>query len=521
MKEYLALLAQREGRVVLGNKWANLWLLVIVLVVTFVCIGFSNSSILYLEEKMNDPFTNWVNIQNTHGAGKFDELRSALGDHKLASHYGYKDIQSDHYFALNILGNSDEKGNRPARYLECRFFEQLNSELMGAILVENNVIKGACVPISELDNKSLGFIITLDNLLKLGYSEDNLPAYIDYMAYSNNADTLGFKLYFEKYAAAPMPILAVVRRLPQNMDMIASSFWYSQYLNDDTYPFDFNNEDYQKSLFYFVSEEIVDFKERVLKLMPDSLRKGDVLPTQQLQHLQSWNKGSFMAVFPDIFNNSIDPKIYEDLAVAIENEFHQQTVIRLFAYECSDYKLPESAYLSVNFATLDSIRAFEHFVKDNYNIQIEMSQVNSKENFNAVRIMASILSWAMIVFSIVCIILFIVNMLQSYFQKVKRNMGTFKAFGISTSELINTYILILLTIIALSIISSLFATTIIQYGLNFAGLLKEGKYPYLSLWSSATAWIAIAIIIVSTVFTVYIVMKQLLKQTPGDLIYDR
>ena len=150
-----------------------------------------------------------------------------------------------------------------------------------------------------------------------------------------------------------------------------------------------------------------------------------------------------------------------------------------------------------------------------------MSQVNSKENFNAVRIMASILSWAMIVFSIVCIILFIVNMLQSYFQKVKRNMGTFKAFGISTSELINTYILILLTIIALSIISSLFATTIIQYGLNFAGLLKEGKYPYLSLWSSATAWIAIAIIIVSTVFTVYIVMKQLLKQTPGDLIYDR
>ena len=55
--------------------------------------------------------------------------------------------------------------------------------------------------------------------------------------------------------------------------------------------------------------------------------------------------------------------------------------------------------------------------------------------------MAAILSAAMVIFSIVCIIMFLVNMLQSYFQKVKRNIGTFKAFGMNAAELIYVYVI--------------------------------------------------------------------------------
>lgn len=521
MKEYLQLLAQRESRVVLGKNWSNLWLLVVVLIATFISIAFSNGSMDYLEEKMNDPFTNWVNIQNTHGAGKFEDLRIALKSDEIAAHYGYKNIQSDHYFALNVLGKPDADGTRPERYLECRFFERLSSDLMGAVLSENNIVGNAFIPAGQLDDASMGFIITLDNMIKMGYSEDDLPPFIDYMTFSNHADTLGFKLFHEKYAAAPMPILAVVRRLPQNMDMIASNFWYSQYQNDITYPLDFNHAEYQRSLFFFVSDEINDFKDQVMAIIPDSLNNADVLETDQVRHMDSWAKGKIWAVYPDLYNNYLPYNVYTDIADKVAKAFPDNQVRRLYAYDYSDYKLPESAYLSVNFATLDSIRSFETFVKEKYNIQIEMSQVNSKENFNAVRIMATILSWAMIVFSIVCIILFIVNMLQSYFQKVKRNMGTFKAFGISTTELIETYVIILLLIVMASIVMALAVTSLVQYSMHFAGIMKEGRFDYLSLWSSATVWMAIAIIIIATVTTVYYVMSRLLKQTPGDLIYDR
>ena len=70
-KEYLNLLAKREYRVVLGPRFVNLWLLVIVLVATFVSISFSNGSMLYLSDKMNDPFTNWLNIEKANEEDDF------------------------------------------------------------------------------------------------------------------------------------------------------------------------------------------------------------------------------------------------------------------------------------------------------------------------------------------------------------------------------------------------------------------------------------------------------------------
>ena len=138
--------------------------------------------------------------------------------------------------------------------------------------------------------------------------------------------------------------------------------------------------------------------------------------------------------------------------------------------------------LSVHFVRLDSIRAFERYVKEVSELQIEMSQVNSKENFNAVSVMATILSAAMIVFSIICIIIFIANMLQNYFQKVKRNMGTFKAFGISTRELMGVYIVIIIGIVLAALAIALAVTWLMQLFLPLLGVMKDGEYSYFLLF---------------------------------------
>ena len=183
--------------------------------------------------------------------------------------------------------------------------------------------------------------------------------------------------------------------------------------------------------------------------------------------------------------------------------------------------LGQGNYISVVFNSLDSIRSFEAFAKsDAYRVQLEMAQVSSKENFNAVSVMANILSWAMIVFSMVCIIMFIVNMLQSYFQKVRRNLGTFKAFGISSGALIKVYVLIILAIIVAAIVIALAAAWLVQVLLPLVGVLKDGTFNYLSLWSVKTV-VSVLVMIVATVVTVVAVMRKLLRRTPGDLIYDR
>ena len=148
-----------------------------------------------------------------------------------------------------------------------------------------------------------------------------------------------------------------------------------------------------------------------------------------------------------------------------------------------------------------------------------MEQVHSKQNFNAVTTMASVLSAAMVIFSIVCIIMFMVNMLQSYFQKVKRNIGTFKAFGMNGVELIQVYILLLIAIVCTAVLLALAITYSIQLLLPAIGIEKDG-FNYLSLWHTTT-YIATTVILVATVCTVVFVMSRMLSQTPGDLIYDR
>ena len=112
-----------------------------------------------------------------------------------------------------------------------------------------------------------------------------------------------------------------------------------------------------------------------------------------------------------------------------------------------------------------------------------------------------------------------VNMLQNYFQKVKRNIGTFKAFGMNGRELISVYILLLIMIVFAAVIIALLLTWTLQVLLPLFGIEKDG-FNYLSLWHSTT-YVATIVIFLATVCTVVIVMTRLLSQTPGDLIYDR
>ena len=228
--------------------------------------------------------------------------------------------------------------------------------------------------------------------------------------------------------------------------------------------------------------------------------------------------GKFVTV--ESYDGDLDNDCLKAINEGILEKYSGKGMARVFAYEFSDYPLSQKSFISVHFMDLDKIRDFESYVRENFNVKIEMSQINAKENFNAVSTMGNILSWGIIVFAIVCIILFIVNLLQSYFQKVKRNLGTFKAFGISNGSLISVYVLIMAAIILAAIVMSVSVTWIIQGTMNLFGILKDGVYDYLSLWSFKTV-ASIIIIILASAYTVYAVMHQLLRATPGDLIYDR
>lgn len=518
MKQYLKLLLAREAKEVIGKKGSNLWLLTLVLVATFASIAFSEGSMIYLRDKMEDPFTNWVSIAKSTDEESFKDFRDSLFLDENKEKYDYREVLMDQYTNYNIMGKGKFK------YPSVRFFEHINTPLVDAILSEENIVKGCEVDPSLLIDNTMGFIITLDIAKQLGYSEDELPAYISYLAVNEGADTLGLKLVMDEFYPVAVPVLAVVRRLPNNVDMMSANFFYEQqHVNSDvTYPFDFkyHESEYLHRLTYYVSDNVNRsiFEEFVKENVDDTLKTKLQFFDVSVDYLdlKSWKPGAILKI--DLGDERLPRAVFQQLANSIEKRFGTEEVRRVHKLEYGLNHAERGSFLSIEFKSLNHIREFEDFAKRN-GIQLEMEQVHSKENFNAVTVMAGILSAAMVIFSIVCIIMFMVNMLQSYFQKVKRNIGTFKAFGMNANELIQVYVLILVMIVCTAIVSALLITWGIQGLLPLLGIEKDG-FNYLSLWNTTT-YIATAVILVSTVFTVVFVMTRMLSQTPGDLIYDR
>lgn len=513
--DYFKLFVKRESKVVLGRHYSNLWLLFGVLTATFFAIAFSNASMDYLSYKMNDPFINWVDIKNEYGEDDFSGLESALADQDVMDKFHYNGYQADYYFNYHFWGADDTS----IHYFRCRFFEKIkDNTLIKEILKEENLVKECGIDISRLENNSFGVIITEDAMNKLGYSE--APAYLNYSRPCSDADTLGFRLGIEDHGYVPLPVLGVVKRLPGNIDLISTKYFYEQDNNSIKNPLHLNKRSYASELYYFIPDDIE--KDTIVKKLEDAasqtLSDKSIVTAQEIPSMINYKTGTFVVlrgVYGELPYNEVN-KIHE----MMREEFTEAGICRIFNYDTCDYELTEKAFISVYFNDLDVIREFEMYVKDNFNVTIEMSQINAKENFNAVSLLANILSWSMIVFAIICIILFIVNLLQSYFQKVKRNLGTFKAFGISNAELISVYVLIMIATVCAATVMSLSLTYFIEVLLNLLGFMKDETFGYLDLWSIKTLC-SIIIILAASISTVYLVMNKLLKTTPGNLIYDR
>ena len=518
VKEYLKLLAQRESKVVLGKYYSNMWILAIVFIATFVSIAFSNGSMIYLEEKMNDPFTNWVDIPRDNDNDNFDDFKNVLEEKEVCDKYSIKRVQYDNYLSLNIF---NEKCNT-THYLRCRYFADMDStDIINAIFSDDNIVNGCCIDRNFKIKNSLGVIMTLDAIQRLGYSTDSLPTYINYCAANKDAyNMFGIELYNDKYVPMPLPVLAVVKRLPSNLDFIASS---RLFYNIGNQVFELKeHHEYIENILFSVKKGYEDTFKKKLEAMelPDGVPAVSTLPVVKGSHenIKNWRGDELYQVY---FGYDVLPdSFYINICKEIELACDANAVKHIYGY-AETTKAPDTGdFLSVTFSSLDAIRAFEKFAKDNFDVRIDMSLVNSKENFNAVSVMANILSWAMIVFSIICIVMFIVNMLQSYFQKVKRNMGTFKAFGINSAELIRVYVFIMLVIVVVAILIALSIAWMAELTMPLFGIVREGGFNYLSLWNAKTMW-SVCIILSSTIITVCLVMSKLLKQTPGDLIYDR
>lgn len=542
--DYLKLFIRREGKIVLGRNFSNVWLLTAVLVATFLAIAFANGSLNYLNYKMNDPFIKWVDIKNDNNPTAIKSLEKDLADSLNAERYHYKSYSYDYEFSYNFFGASDSLHS----YLKCRFFDASNKELVKAIIAKDNKVLGISPEqIDELSGNSMGAFITEKAARKLGFVDSkgnlNVPAYIDIFRKSSGADQLGFHLIDDR-ARVPVPVLGVVRRLPGSVDFVAFTTLYRQMRADVV--FYMNNEDYASSLCYFIPEDVdaFEFDERLAEILRENSDAPFLVDDQSYDPRELYSyKNRVVQVDQDGYTDyylgfrriyltdtlTVDPIVANRVNDLILSEYAGKDVHRIYEYDYSYDRLPIGDYLSICFNDLKEISAFAEDIVEKNELEIEMSQINAKENFQSVSVMAITLSVVMVIFAIVCILLFIVNLLQAYFQKVKRNIGTFKAFGISNRELQKVYMIIILALVGSALLISMVAVSFVQLVLYVLNIVKDEGFGYLSLWHCDVihafppliTLLAAVVVVVAAAVTVRLVMKKLLSATPGDLIYDR
>lgn len=543
LPDYLKLFIRREGKVVLGRRYSNVWLLTAVLVATFFAIAFANGSLNYLNYKMNDPFIKWVDIRNDNRPSAFNALKQDLDDSLKAKKYHYESYSYDYEYSYNFFGVADSLHS----YLRCRFFDVKNKELIKAIIDKENKVLGIDpAQVDELSANSLGVFITEKVARRLGFVDEkgalDVPAYMDLYRRSDGADNLGFRLTNDR-ARVPLPVLGVVRRLPGSADFVAFTNLYLQLQSDQT--FFMNNDEYASSLCYFVPEDVdeSEFDSRLEQLLSDNTDVSFVVDNMSYSPQELFSYKNRVTAVEDGYTDyylgfrkvfvtdtlGIDPRTACMVNDLLLSEFPGKDIHRIYEYSYDWGALPTGDYISIYFNDLKEIKAFAEEVVEKNELEIEMSQINAKENFQSVSVMAITLSVVMVIFAIVCILLFIVNLLQSYFQKVKRNIGTFKAFGISNGELQKVYMTIMLALVAASLVISLVVVTLVQLLLPLLGITKGDGFGFLSLWRCDVihafppliTLAAIIVVVAAAALTVRAVMKNLLSATPGDLIYDR
>jgi ABC-type lipoprotein export system ATPase subunit len=511
--DFKHLFYRNETKELLGKRNKNFWLIVVILFFTFLAIGFSNGSMKYLKNKMEDPFVRSINASipaTNRGAFKIVEQYNC---DSLKQKYHYDTIVCYNKWTTYFQGDLPESSNRGVDGRSIPFNDPLVNTIISPKI--NNSIGGAFI--SEDD---ISIIVTRNFVQKLGCSEN--PVFV----FRKTRDG----------RAIPIPIRAIVDKLPgDRIDFMSTQFYYSNsMLLGDKFLFADNKKLYS----YIVIDSLKadEFKTICENFFTEYHQKGGTLEPTTID--VSKFQFSYKSVYclQVSFNNS------EEISIGQIDElyklFHESDKVKIFVEKnkISENEFIQTYYpnlenriskrwdcIAVNFNDLSKVDVFAEKFSEDADIKLEMSKIEQMKNYNFVSKLTGIMSLILIGFSVVMINIFLSNILSTHLNNIKKNIGTFKAFGIDIKRI---YIGMMYIFVLMPLIFSLMFAAIAGYlGLvyhiiNFLSPFAIEKDLYFDLNNSYTL-ISILVLAIVNYYSFSVIINKIFKQTPGDLIYDR
>lgn len=474
-----------------GKRYRNFWILVLILLVALLAIGLGKGAMKYLQVRMDNPFIKFITVIIPYGHKDDNNFRTDLNRPEKKSQYLYDNVYTISMGFADFNGINRKDINAYVRGIkkEDPFYKFLvgNSDLVLSDLSTNT-----------FNNTDWGCIVTEGFLKKLGYKTINVP-YINYRYPST------------KEIIVPLPVCAVVTQLPDYVDMLVGEKLLSAMSNQGENPLDKTLDEHQDYLRLYVQD---DAKNEILvkNLQGDGFK--------ELSNI----KESFIdGVILEKANVENADAEYNNLGKSLERDLD---IIRVYNFDkpnVGELKTLTEDFVTIPFKNLDSVRSFQEYLFSTHKLKIDMNTIEAKENFNFFDKLSKLLSFSLIGFSILAIVIFITNLILAHLEKNKKNLGTLKAFGLSNNYIIFIYSSISVVLIAiaffLSYILSIFAGNFIInlisrfFDLGEKNAIQFENYPLIVLLTF--------FLVVPTIIIYFRLRSNLINKTPGDLIYER
>jgi len=517
---FQSLFRAKEFATLSGRRRRNLAVLSIVTLLTFLSVGFALGGLNYLAEKLNDPFVRQLSFQANQKITGVSNTEAIETVQRWSEKYDFAKKNVRMYGpTYNGFYNNE---NKTLGRIRGRGMSNDNPVLKD-LCESTNIVwqspKGDLV--QNMDDANIRIIVTEDMIVKHGYDPTRPPSYL--------------RIARPGSEAWQIPVLAVVKRLPDRSSYILShNAWLALEGSNGT----IQREPGNALFLHFEDVSGKADQEAIEQELSKEASKAQVSIKSY-----TWKNGTMnteRSRWTTRKENVLELRLQRKdtsnfhLAYKLDNFLRRRNGTALFAWGSKDgTRIPNSngaqfyRDMSIYFNGLDLVSPFEEELTQRFEkVEVNLSSIENKKSLRLFSRLAYILAIFLISFSILSITTFVNSLISAHFQRIQRNLGTLKAFGLSTKILMRAYARISLVFVIISTIVGY----VLAVGIGMAGTMRilitvAGLNPppgqlYFDLFNTESALTIAVIIIMSYVF-VRINLSRLLKYTPGELIYDR
>ncbi len=317
-----------------------------------------------------------------------------------------------------------------------------------------------------------------------------------------------------------IPLLAVVRELPDMCDFLSTECYTHQEMTDSAEHFNVN----LKTKYLRTDNFIICYPNEYDSAISCSLSFVDGLTIKEngSPYNGTWSNDYYKIVLRSDAVDTLRAKEYDSLFVQIRKSIPAAVRLYDFVYGPKREYVRDPQIYSCYFRQEGLQEAVEKFrvkLDDETHYKLDMSKINNLKNLAHIQNIGKTLSYCITGIAILFIVVFLYFLLNMHFQKIQRNIGTFKAFGVDNATLYCIYVLIVFCIISSALLIAGFASGIVELGVNWL-LPIEGKDMRINILVSQNL-LLIALVYVCSLLSTCFVVRSKLKHTPGNLIYNR